>query len=186
MEITLIDLLLVIIVGAFVLYGAFFGFIHTLGNLIGAILGIFVAGRIIDPVFNAIGFIFGGGIWGKIILFVILFLLITKLFGVLFYFVEKAWGVLSKIPFAKSINRLLGMAFGFMEGVIVVGIIIFYALQYLPEDGVRAALETSALSDYLLAIGKTAKILLPEAVQRAREATETIELPSVEVHIETN
>src|SRR3989339_472790 len=161
----LVDVVLLVIVGLFVLFGLFFGLIHTLGSLVGTILGIVVSTRLIDPAFDRLGFLFGGGGAAKVILFIIIFLLISRIVGLLFWVVERAFGIVSIIPFAKSINRLLGAVFGFVEGVIVVGVVLFFALQYLPDDAVRAALEQSVVADFLVATMAALQGLFPEGVR---------------------
>lgn len=161
----LVDVLLIVIVGLFVLFGLFFGLVHTLGSLIGTILGIVISTRLIDPAFDRFGFLFGGGGAAKVVLFVIIFLLISRVVGLLFWVVEKIFGVVSIIPFAKSINRLLGAVFGFVEGVLVVGVVLFFALQYLPDDAVKAALEQSAVADFLIATMAALQVLFPESVR---------------------
>ncbi|OGL95660.1 hypothetical protein A2348_03530 [Candidatus Uhrbacteria bacterium RIFOXYB12_FULL_58_10] len=161
----LVDVVLLVIVGLFVLFGLFFGLIHTLGSLVGTILGIVVSTRLIDPAFDRLGFLFGGGGAAKVILFIIIFLLISRIVGLLFWVVERAFGIVSIIPFAKSINRLLGAVFGFVEGVIVVGVVLFFALQYLPDDAVRAALEQSVVADFLVATMAALQVLFPEGVR---------------------
>ncbi len=183
MEVALVDLILVIIIGGFVFYGAFFGFIHSLGSLIGAIIAAIITSRIIDTVFDWIGFIFGGGHWGRIILFVIIFLIITKVVGMLFAIVDKIWSV---VPFGKSLNRLLGLVFGFIEGVIVIGIVLFYAMQYLPEEGVRSVLEMSAVADYLLMVAGVVSILMPVAIEQATEAVQNIDVdvPDIDIDVQ--
>ena len=181
MEVAFVDLILIIIIGGFVFYGAFFGFIHTLGSLIGAIISAVITSRIIDPIFEWIGFLFGGGTWGRIILFIIIFLVLTKLIGILVTMIDKVWSV---VPLGKSLNRLLVMIFGFIEGVIIVGVIMFFAMLYLPEEGVRSAIEMSAVADYLLMVASTTAILLPDALQQANEAAQNIEIPNIDINIE--
>jgi membrane protein required for colicin V production len=183
MEIALVDLILVILVGAFVFYGAFFGFIHTLGSLIGAIIGVAIASRIIDPISDWVGFIFGGGAWARIILFIIIVLVIIKLLGIVVDLIERVWSI---VPFGRSLDRLLGLVFGFIEGVLVIGIIIYFAMTYLPQGTVRSALETSSVSDYLLTVADTASILLPEALEQADQAIDNIEIPDIDLKIEIN
>lgn len=163
----LVDILLIAIVGLFVLFGLFFGLVHTLGSLIGTMLGIVLASRLVDPAFEKFGFIFGGGGAAKVILFVIIFLLVSRLIGVLFWLAERVLGVFAMVPFAKSINRLLGAVFGFVEGVIVVGVVLFFALQYLPNDAVRAALEQSSVATFLIATMSALQVLFPESVRIA-------------------
>lgn len=161
----LVDALLVVIVGMFVLFGLFFGLVHTLGSLVGTVLGIVVSTRLIDGAFDRFGFLLGGGGAAKVILFVILFLLVSRVIGLLFWIAEKILGVFAMIPFARSINRLLGGLFGFVEGVIVVGVVLFFAIQYLPDQAVKAALEQSSVADFLLATVAALQVLFPEGVR---------------------
>jgi membrane protein required for colicin V production len=157
----LVDVILVAIVGLFVLFGLLFGLVHTLGSLAGTILGIVLSTRLIDPAFDKFGFLLGGGGAAKVVLFVIMFLLISRIVGLLFWIVEKVLGVFAMIPFASGVNRLLGAAFGLVEGAIVAGMALFFALQYLPDDAVKAALEQSAVADLLLAVIAALQILFP-------------------------
>lgn len=161
----LIDVILIVIVAAFVFFGLFFGLVHTIGSLVGAVTGIFLATRFIDPAFAKFGFLFGGGEIGKIILFIILFIVITRLVGIIFWVIEKVFGIITIIPFAKSLNRLLGAIFGFIEGIIVVGVVIFYAMQVLPNDTLLLALETSTVAKYLVATTSALEVLFPQALQ---------------------
>ncbi len=160
-----IDIVLLVIVGAFVLFGLFFGLVHTIGALVGTILGIFVASRFVDPAFASLGFLLGGGSVARIIIFIILFLLVSRLVGVLMWFVEKIFGFFSIIPFGGLLNRLLGGLFGLIEGVIVVGVVLFYALQVLPQDTLLTALQTSAVADFLLAAASALQVLFPETLR---------------------
>ncbi len=155
-------------------YGAFFGFVHTIGNLVGSILAILVATRFINPIHDILGFIFGAGVFGKIILFIIIFIIITKLVGLVFYLVEKVWGVFKWLPMAGSPDRLLGLVIGFIEGVIVVAVILFFALVYLPEGDIRVAMETSIVSKYLLGVADAFKFMYPTAWSEVQEAQEVI------------
>ena len=74
------------------------------------------------------------------------------------------------IPFAHSLDRVLGALFGFIEGVIVVGVVLFYAMQVLPDDTLRTALETSVVADFLIATMSVLQVFFPEAAQQAVES----------------
>ncbi len=162
---SLVDLFLILIVSMFVFFGLFFGLIHTLGNVVGTVLGIVVGTRLIDPAFEKFGFLFGGSGAGKVIVFIILFLLISRLVGLAFWAAEKIFGILAWFPFASTINRLLGGLFGLIEGVLVVGVCLFFAMQYLPDTAVKAALEASFIAKYLLALAAAIQVLFPEGVR---------------------
>jgi len=164
-----IDIVLLVIIGAFVFFGLFFGLIHTLGSLVGAILGIAVASHFIEPTVEAFGFLLGGGSVAKIILFIIIFLIVSRLVGLVFWVFEKIFGFVSIVPFAKSINRLLGALFGFIEGIIVVGVVLFYAMQVLPEDTLLTLLEGSAVANFLVATVSALQVLFPESLRIVAE-----------------
>src|SRR3989338_4782094 len=132
-----IDIVLIVIIGAFVFFGFFFGLFHTLGSVIGTVVGIIFASRLIDPAFQTLGFLFGGGSIAKVILFILIFFLITRVTGLIFWFLSKFFHFFSWIPFVRSFDHLLGALFGFIEGVIVVGVALFYAMQVLPNDTLR-------------------------------------------------
>jgi len=158
---SLVDVLIILVVGAFVFAGFFFGLVHTLGSLIGAILSLIITTRIIEPVYGTIGFIFGGESAGKVFVFIVLFLLVARLLGLAFWLVGKVIGLLAWIPFASTINRLLGALFGLVEGIIFVGVATYFALQYLPPDTIRAALEHSLMANWLLALTAALQVLFP-------------------------
>lgn len=165
-----IDIVLIVIIGAFIFFGLFFGLVHTLGSLLGTIVGIIFASRLVDPTFETFGFLFGGGTVAKIIIFILIFFIITRLIGMVFWFVGKIFNVLAWIPFARSLDKLLGGLFGFVEGVIVVGVVLFYAMQVLPDEALRTTLETSVVADYLVTTMSIFQIFFPEAAQQAVES----------------
>jgi len=120
---TLFDLILLLILGGFVAYGLWFGLVHTLGVLVGTIAGAFLAARWYDDVASWLGFLFGGREnLAKVICFLILFIIINRLVGLIFWLVDKIFSFLKIIPFLSTINRLLGAVFGFLEGVLVLGL----------------------------------------------------------------
>jgi len=176
-----IDILLILIVAGFVFFGLFFGLVHTLGSLIGAVVGIVLASRLVDPAFHTFGFLFGSGAMARIILFVIIFFLITRVIGVIFWFVGKVFDVLAWIPFARTFDRLLGALFGFIEGIMVVGVVLFYAMQVLPPDTLRFALETSAVAKYLIAMMSALQVFFPDLARQAIQTSTitTVPLPDV-------
>ncbi len=152
-----------VFVGAFVLFGFWFGFIHTIGSLVGTFVGTIFATRLIDPVSELFAFIGMDSGIGKVILFILLFLLITRLVGLVFWLLGKIFGFVKHIPFAKSANRLLGGLFGFIEGVIVVGVVAYYAMQILPEDTLLTWLESSAVAEYLIGAVSVLQFMMPES-----------------------
>lgn len=138
--------------------------------MIGTIVGIIFASRLIDPAFSTFGFLFGGGTAAKIILFILIFFLITRIIGLVFWFLSKFFHFFSWIPFLRSFDRVLGALFGFIEGVIVVGVVLFYAMQVLPDDTLRDVLETSRVANFLIVTMTTLQVFFPEYARQAVES----------------
>lgn len=155
----IVDLILIIAVLGFIVSGFFSGFIHTLGNILGTLIGIFVSARLTGPIAEFIGA--GGNGLMTIIIFIILFLLVSRLVGLFVWLGEKFFGWFKWIPFAKLADRLLGAALGLIEGVIIVSIVLFYAVQILPDAALKVALENSAITQALLESLTLLQLLFP-------------------------
>lgn len=160
------DIILLIILGGFVLYGFWFGLIHALGGLVGVVVGSILATRLYAPVAGWAMSIFGGNQnVMRILAFSILFVLVTRLVGFLFYLAEKLFGFISVIPFMKTINRLAGAILGFIEGAFVVGGIIF-VMAFLPIPGrTEASLRSSRVAAYLVRTYRVMQPFLPRALR---------------------
>ncbi len=116
----IVDILLCFILLGLIGGGAKDGFIHTLGRIIGAIIG-FVAARAWSlSLVKYLGIFMPAG-WAHLISFLIIFIAITRVCGWLLKLADNAFGLLTFLPFLKSINRLLGAILGFIEGFIVLG-----------------------------------------------------------------
>ncbi len=162
MMISLLDILIILSIAGFFFFGLFFGLVHTLGSLIGAFVSIVVTTRLIDPVYAWVGFAFGGSAIGKIIVFIILFLLISRLIGLLFWVLKTVFGWFKWIPFVGFFDRLLGGVFGLAEGALVVGVILYYAQQYLPSEVLLTAISQSKIAGPLLALAAAFHVLFPQ------------------------
>lgn len=162
MTFTFIDIILLVVILAFVFFGLFFGLIHTLASLATTFIGLVIAMHFADPAFNKFGFILGGGDFAHIVTFIFVFLLTSRILSILLKFVGGLFSWFTYIPFASTINRLLGAIFGLVEGLIVVGVILFYAMQVLPDDTLLSALQGSFLAKYLVALMSALQVFFPE------------------------
>lgn len=127
----LIDVILVIVLSGFVFYGLFFGLIRTLGAFLGVFVGALLASRLYAPVADWVNpFFFSYNNLGRVLVFLILFSLLNRLTGFLFYLLDRAFNIISIIPFLKTINRLGGAMLGFLTGSLSIGLILYVAGKY--------------------------------------------------------
>jgi uncharacterized membrane protein required for colicin V production len=125
----LIDLILIFLLLGYVGMGLKDGFVSTLGRFLGAILG-FLAARAWSIWLVGFFGIFMPAGWARLIAFVLIFVIITRLFGMIFKFVDGVFQLLKLLPFLKSIDKFLGMFLGLVEGVILLGGMIYLILTF--------------------------------------------------------
>ena len=164
---THLDIILLIILGGFTLFGLWFGFLHAIGSLVGTVVGAFVASHYYEPIANWTLSITGGNPnIVKFIIFLILFIIANRLVGFIFWLVEKVFSVLKIIPFLGTINRLLGGLLGLFEGVLVVGLTLFFISKFPLSEWLTGSMLKSGLASYLIKISSILWPLLPAALKQ--------------------
>jgi len=129
--VSIFDVVLILFLGGFVFYGLFKGLIKLLGDVIGLIVGAWAASHYYLVAYNWLKWLyFGQENLGKVISFVIVLLVAIRLVGWLFILLQKVFDIMSIIPFLKSINKLAGGILGLIEGISVLGLIIYMASRY--------------------------------------------------------
>lgn len=116
----LISIILIVALLGFIGAGWKDGFIHTLGGLIGAVIGFAIA-RSLSISIAFIFAIFLPSDWARFVAFLLIFGIVTWIVGFVFKLAEGAFKIISFIPFLKSINNLLGAILGIFEGIIFMG-----------------------------------------------------------------
>ncbi len=166
MELHLIDYILLAIIAGFAWIGLWSGFIHTLGSFLGVFLGATLAARYYVPIATAWDWIFfGNEKITKIVVFIIIFILISRAVGIIFWLFNKVFGVIKLFPFLGSLNKLLGAILGFLEGVLVLATVLFLINQYQVSPGIIEKLKDSQIAQILLTMAAVIKPFLPEAVK---------------------
>jgi len=162
------DIVIIVILAGFAWYGFFFGLIRVIGDLVGLIVGAYVAGKIYVPVFEFLDrFIPGSPGLGKVIIFILCFSIISRLVSWLVALLEQGFNLISIIPFLKTANRLLGLAFGIVEGILSLGIAAYILTKHLPAVFPLAQwLEKSELAPWLIKVSKILAPILPEIFGR--------------------
>jgi uncharacterized membrane protein required for colicin V production len=116
----IIDILVIVVIIAFAANGFKAGSIETLGRVLGAVIG-FIAARTL--VAWVVGYVshFIGAQWAFLVSFLIIFLAVDSLIGFLFRLAESLLKIFTRLPILKQINSFLGLIFGLIEGIIVIG-----------------------------------------------------------------
>lgn len=163
---SLFDIILLIVIAGFAMFGFWFGLIHTLGSLLGTVFGAYLASRYYEPMADWLMGITGwSGNTAKVLMFVIAFIIINRLVGLIFWLVEKTTNFITHLPFIRGLNRFLGLLFGALEGLITLGL-IFYFIERIPlADKYMGWLATSVVAPYCSVLAGILIPLLPEALK---------------------
>ncbi len=169
------DIVLLVIIGGFGLFGLWFGIVHTLGSLMGTVLGIFLASHYYSPVADWIIKTTG---WGenvsRVIVFAVAFILINRLVGLAFWLVEKFLNIFLGLPFIGTINRMFGLIFGLLEGILVVGFIFYFIARFPIGENFMTMLGESQIAPYTVKLAAMLWPLLPEALRILKSTVENI------------
>ena len=145
----IIDVIFILVIFGFLLFGFLLGFIHTLGSNIGFFLGIFIASRTYN--------LFGGSPLIKIAVFIVIYIIVGRIVGLIFWLINKVFSLIKIIPFTKTIDRVLGALFGFTEGILIVTGIVF-VISTQGNYTLTSLLAASKIAPIAL---KLSKILIP-------------------------
>lgn len=151
-----------------VLWGFKAGAIRAVGNVVGTILSAVLAWKFLEPTVNFLAPWFGSSILRQVVFYLILFAVISKLMGLVIYFIEKLFGMVSWLPFAEGANKLIGALVGAVEGIILCtfGILtVAYFAQYvIVNPATLDALKTSRLATPIVSASPVLFFLLPKEV----------------------
>ena len=170
------DIILLIILAGFTIFGFWFGLIHTLGSLLGTVAGAYLASRYYEPMSDWLSSITGwAGNVPKVIMFIIAFIIINRLVGFAFWIIDKFAGIITHLPFIRGINRLLGMALGLFEGLITLGLIFYFIERFPLSEYIMGYMANSVVVPYTTAIAGILIPLLPEALKMLKSTIDYAE-----------
>ena len=167
---SLFDIVLLCIIGGFGLFGLWFGLISTLGSIAGTLLGVYLASRWYVPLADWLIHTTGwSDNFSKVVVFIIAFLIINRLVGFVFYIIGKLLRVVTRLPFIRGLDRILGLAFGLLEGVIVLGIIFFFINKFPVSPKFMTMIGESTVAPYTLAVASLLWPLIPSALKSIKD-----------------
>ncbi len=164
-----VDLILLGIIGIFALFGLWFGLVSTLGSIIGSLAGVYLASRFyMLPAEWLMKFTGWSGNFPKFVAFVIGFLIINRLVGIAFYLLDKALFIITSLPIIHGLNKLLGFIFGVAEGVIVIGISLYFIQKFPFWPPLIQQLAVSKIGPLCVNLASLLWPLLPEALKMVK------------------
>ena len=173
---SLVDIIFLIIIGGFAMFGFWFGLIHTLGSLLGTVIGAYLASRYYEPMAGWLTGVTGWeGNLPKVLMFIIAFVIINRLVGFAFWIVDKFAGIITHLPFIKGINRFLGLLVGAFEGVLTLGLIVYFIERFPLSDKLMEKMAESVVAPILSSIANILVPLLPEALKMLKSTVDYIE-----------
>jgi len=163
---TLFDFILILVLFGFTWFGFWAGLIKTFGSLIGVFVGAFFAGLWYQPMSGVVEpFIGGNAVIADIIAFILIYIIATQLFGIVVILINKAFNIFSIVPGMKLLNRLGGGILGFIEGTLLIGIILQF-ISRLPISVVWAdRLADSDIVGYFAGLTGWLVPLFPKALE---------------------
>lgn len=163
---SLFDIILLIIIGGFGMFGLWFGFFHTLGSLLGTLAGAYAASRYYEPMaawlVNVTGW---GGNLPKVLMFVIAFVVINRLVGLAFWFVDRILSIVTKLPYVNSLNRFFGILLGLFEGAVTIGLIVYFVERFPLSEKFMHYLATSTIAPWTHKFAALLLPMLPDALK---------------------
>jgi len=147
----LVNLVLVLLLLGYIGMGVKDGFVHTLGRFLGAILG-FLAARAWSIWLVGILGIFMPAGWARLVAFILIFVVITRVFGMVFKFVDGIFELMKLLPFLKSIDKFLGAFLGLVEGFILIGGAIYLILTFKLSPTLITWVTTSSVAIWIYKI----------------------------------
>ena len=149
-----LDIIFIIWLACSALGGFKMGFVYKLGSLIGLIISIYLAVRWTPGVIEY----FGWGVFATITVFLILLSLLSKLFGIIAWGIDKIFHIAYIIPFLKTFNRLLGAALGVVVTILIISAGIALTNVFDFYQPLQRALNSSFVVPY---IQSATQFLLP-------------------------
>jgi membrane protein required for colicin V production len=156
----LLDVILIVVIAFSSVYGLFKGLVKEVISILALIIGLIGASRLfekVSPLFKDLGL---GEQVARILSFIILFIAIF----VALILIGKLIHKLVHTVFLGWLNRLGGIGFGFIRGVIVSAIIIMILTMILSEKA--PILSESKLTPHIMSLSRVLVSLVPDDLQK--------------------
>ncbi len=157
-----LDLIILGVIVAFVVYGMRVGFVRSLVSLFAITLSLLLAANYYQPITFRLTAKTGWDVnFLGILVFIIIMLVVSRLINFAFWILRRFFSFLRWIPFTVSINRILGMLLGLTEGVLITGITLLFLTAHPLNDRISEYVSESFLVPYLLSLTEFLLRIIP-------------------------
>lgn len=157
------DIALLIVLALFIYKGARSGFVRIIGGFAGIIIGAWAAGQFYDTVAQKLIEYFDFQIMTAIVIaFIAVFVVVNIVVGVMVNIVTK---IFRFIPFATLTNRIIGALLGFLEGLLLLGLVIWVINLFPFNTKFTTGLKESRVAKYFEYSTKLVQPLLPKSLR---------------------
>lgn len=172
---SILDLILVLVILCFVGFGFKAGIVRMIGMILGTVLGIFIAGFFYQRIAEfLLPFFLGNLNLARIISFILIFILVSRLIGLIFWIIVKLTNLIARLPLINIVNRLGGAFLGLVEANICLGLILYFLSKYSLGSFFDGLLLNSLLAEPLILFVSFLTVLLPEEIQEIQSIFDQI------------
>lgn len=175
MFLTILDLILILVVFIFIALGFSMGLIQAIGAIVGVIFGAIIAnsyfrefGNFLTPIF------LGNAMLAMTVSFILIFSIVNRLIGLVFYLIGKFFNIIAIIPFLKTFNRLFGAIFGAIEGGLVLGLLLYFVAGLKFWPWLTSSVATSVIAPWLIYFAGILMPLIPQVAAYLAQIKENI------------
>ncbi len=156
------DSILLIILAYFIYKGIRSGFVRLIGGFAGILVGAWAAGQFYDLVAQWLIEYFNMQLMTAIVVaFIIIYAVVNIIINVFVGIITK---VFRYIPLATFTNRLIGGILGFLEGMLLLGLIIWVINLFPFQNQFASSLKDSRVAQYFEYSTKLVQPILPKGL----------------------
>ncbi len=160
-----IDYFFIIFISVIAYRGFSVGLIRSFGKVISIIFSTYLAVRYYVPVADAVIDYFGWSANYRIFIFILAFLLIHRVVVIIAWAVFKSLNIIDGVPVLTPVNRLAGLMFGLLEGLLIISVLVYLIERYPLWGYLMDLLTRSGLAPILSEFAGFIWPMWPEAVK---------------------
>lgn len=167
MPIHILDVIIIGVIIGFGLFGMWFGIISTIGSLVGTVAGVYLATRFYGPMANwLMGITHWTGNFPKVVMFFVAFLLINRMVGFVFNLLSSLLNIFNELKVINFLNKALGFIFGVLEGIIILGITLYFVNKFPFWGWLSEQIKISFIAPFLVDITSILWPLIPDELHQ--------------------